>query len=101
MSITSKIFHTFLICLFPPVFSYSQVKETHQFIQEWVQTSLLISEEESNWKTEKPTLIDLESALKKEISELEVKLEQFEKENIGAAKQRADLTKRKDNAQNG
>ena len=47
MSITSKIFHTFLICLFLPVFSYSQVKETHQFIQEWVQTSLLISEEES------------------------------------------------------
>ena len=101
MSITSKIFHTFLICLFLPVFSYSQVKETHQFIQEWVQTSLLISEEESDWKTEKSTLIDLESALKKEISELEVKLEQFEKENIGAAQQRADLTKRKETVQNG
>jgi hypothetical protein len=76
-----------------------QVKETHQIIEEWVKTKQLFSEEKSAWKSEKAALTDLEDALTKEIAELEGKLGQFEKENIGAARKRADLAERKRSAQ--
>lgn len=76
-----------------------QVKETHQIIEEWVKTRQLISEEKSSWKSEKAALADLDEALTREISELEDKLSQFEKENTGAARQRANLTERKESAQ--
>ena len=42
---------------------------------------------------------DLEYALTQEIAELEKKLLQFEEENVGAAKQRANLSERKERAQ--
>ena len=74
----------------------AQVKETHQIIKEWVQTKQLISKENANWETEKIILTDLDDSLTKEISELENKLELFEKENIGATQQRADLSDRKE-----
>ena len=74
---------------------YAQVKETHQIIEEWIKTKQLISEEKNNWKTEKSALLDLEKALNIEIVELEKKLLQFKKDNIGATKQRIDLNNRK------
>ena len=74
----------------------AQVKETHQIIKEWVQTKQLISKENANWETEKIILTDLDDSLTKEISELENKLELFEKENIGTAtKSRFKRQKRK------
>ena len=54
-------------------------KKTYQIIKEWVQTKQLISKENANWETEKIILTDLDDSLTKEISELENKLELFEK----------------------
>ncbi|MBT3665939.1 MAG: DUF3450 family protein [Opitutae bacterium] len=95
-----KLFIPFIIYPILTGLLGAQVKETHQIIEEWVKTKQLISEEEHTWKSEKSALIDLEDALVKEIAELEEKLLQFEEENIGAAKQRADLSNRKEKAQN-
>lgn len=90
------------LMIFPILVSLlvAQVKETHQIIEEWVKTKQLISEEKNLWKSEKSALTDLEDALAKEITDLEEKLLQFEEENIGAAKQRSDLSSRKEKAQN-
>ena len=87
------------ISLLFPILIFGQVKETHQYIKEWIQTEQLISEEKNNWESEKATLLDLQDALIAEISELETKLEQFEKENVGAAKNRSDLSLRKEEAE--
>ena len=65
-------------------FSNAQVKETHQVVEEWVKTKQLISEEKSLWKSEMAALLDIQGALSEEIAELEGKLLQFEKENVGA-----------------
>ncbi len=89
----------FILCAFFTTTIGAQVKETHQLIKEWVQTKQIISQEKNQWKTEKATLLDLDEALTKEIAELEEKLLQFEKENVGAAEQRANLTKRKESTQ--
>ena len=70
------------ISLLFPILIFGQVKETHQYIKEWIQTEQLISEEKNNWE-----------------SENETKLEQFEKENVGAAKNRSDLSLRKEEAE--
>lgn len=90
------------LVLFPTLLGFlgAQVKETHQMIAEWVKTKQLISEEKNNWKSEKSAFTDLEDALGKEITDLEEKLLQFEEENIGTAKQRSDLSNRKEKAQN-
>ena len=63
------------ISLLFPILIFGQVKETHQYIKEWIQTEQLISEEKNNWESEKATLLDLQDALNAEISELEIKLE--------------------------
>ena len=94
-----KLFILLSLGLCPPVLMHGEVKETHQYIKEWIQTEQLISEEESKWKSERSTLLDLQDALNEEITELETKLKQFEKENIGAARERTILSKRKENAQ--
>ena len=83
-----------------PVIISAQVKETHQIIEEWIETKQLISEEKHLWKVEKAALIDLEDALNLEIGDLEKKLKQFKNENIGIAKQRIDLNRRQEKAQN-
>ena len=98
MHSVSKFF-ILLLLSFSVLMLSGQVKETHQIIEEWVKTKQLLSEEKSAWKSEKAALTDLEDALAKEIAELEEKLGQFEKENIGAARQRADLAERKKRAQ--
>ena len=76
-----------------------RLKETHAIIGEWVTTERLISEEESDWETEKAALLDLKQALGAELGELNAKLKETEEEAVGAAKQRQDLTARKDAAQ--
>jgi len=95
----TKLFILLCLGFYLPILMHGEVKETHQYIKEWIQTEQLISEEESKWKSEKSTLLDLQNALSEEITELEAKLKQFEKENIGAAQQRINLSKRKENAQ--
>ena len=94
-----NLFCYFLLFPFLVGISHGQVKETHQIIEEWVKTKQIFSEEKSIWKSEKAALIDIEAALSKEIEELEEKLLQFEKENVGAAQQRTNLTSRKEKAQ--
>jgi hypothetical protein len=100
MSTRLKIIFPLIIHLICYCLLGAQVKETHQIIEEWVKTKQLISEEKNIWKSENAALIDLEDALVKEIDELEEKLLQFEEENIGATKQRADLSNRKEKAKN-
>ena len=73
------------ISLLFPILIFGQVKETHQYIKEWIQTEQLISGEKNNWESEKATLLDLRDALALRFL-IEIKLEQFEKENVGAAK---------------
>jgi len=98
MLLSYKIpFSLFLLTIAVSLVS-GQVKETHQIIEEWVKTKQIFSEEKSTWKSEKAALLDIEGALSKEIEELEGKLLQFEKENVGAAQQRAELTNRKEKA---
>ena len=77
----------------------AEIKETHAIIGEWVTTERLISEEQSDWKTEKSALLDLKQAFAAELGELNSKLKETEEEAVGAAKQRQDLTARKDAAQ--
>ena len=93
-----KIPCSFILLTIAVPFVCGQVKETHQIIEEWVKTKQIFSEEESTWKSEKAALNDIEGALSKEIEELEKKLLQFEKENVGAAQQRTELTNRKEKA---
>lgn len=91
----------FLICLLAKICLNlgAEIKETHAIIGEWVTTERLISEEESDWETEKAALLDLKQALGAELGELNAKLRETEEEAVGAAKQRQDLTARKDAAQ--
>ena len=98
MFLSYKIpFSLFLLTIAVSLVS-GQVKETHQIIEEWVKTKQIFSEEKSTWKSEKAALLDIEGALSKEIEELEGKLLQLEKENVGADQQRAELTNRKEKA---
>ena len=76
----------------------AEIKETHAIIKEWVSTEQLISEEEKDWAMEKSVLLDLQQALGAEINELNTKLQETEEEAVGAAKQREDLTARKNAA---
>ena len=96
-----KQFHfSFLICLFVKFSLHlnAEIKETHAIIGEWVATERLISEEESEWEIEKSALLDLKQALSTELVELNAKLKKTEEEAVGVAKQREDLTARKDAA---
>ena len=95
---STKMFLSIILFSILVNFSYGEVKETHKIIEEWVKTKQLYSEEESTWKSEKATLVDIEDALVKEIEELEEKLLRFKEENIGTAQQRVNLTSRKENA---
>ena len=73
---------SFLICLFAkiPLDLGAEIKETHAIIGEWVTTERLISEEESDWETEKSALLDLKQALSAELGELNAKLKETEEE---------------------
>ena len=95
------LFFKFLICylLINGSGVQAEIKETHAIIGEWVTTERLISEEESDWDAEKAALLDLKEALGAELGELNAKLKETEEEAVGAAKQRQDLTTRKDAAQ--
>ena len=96
-----KQFHfSFLICLFVKFSLHlnAEIKETHAIIGEWVATERLISEEKSEWDIEKSALLDLKQALSTELVELNAKLKKTEEEAVGVAKQREDLTARKDAA---
>ena len=44
---------------------FSQIKETQQIIEGWIDTEQLISEESSQWNIEKAALLDLQDALKR------------------------------------
>ena len=96
-----QLHFSFLICLLAKICLNlgAEIKETHAIIGEWVTTERLISEEESDWETEKAALLDLKQALGAELGELNAKLKETEEEAVGAAKQRQDLTARKDAAQ--
>ena len=98
MLLSNKIPFSFILLTIAVPLVFGQVKETHQIIEEWVKTKQIFSEEKSTWKSEKAALNDIEGALSKEIEELEKKLLQFEKENVGAAQQRTELTNRKEKA---
>jgi len=95
-----QLHFSFLICLLAKICLSlgAEIKETHAIIGEWVTTERLISEEESDWETEKAALLDLKQALGTELGELDAKLKETEEEAVGAAKQRQDLTTRKDAA---
>ena len=45
---------------------FSQIKETQQIIEGWIDTEQLISEESSQWNIEKAALLDLQDALKRD-----------------------------------
>ena len=79
--------------------SVANVKETHKFIEEWVQTELLISKETSLWKSEKASLLDLEDALSREILELDESLAAFETEESNLQDEREKLAERKNAAE--
>ena len=44
------------ISLLFPILIFGQVKETHQYIKEWIQTEQLISEEKNNWGIRKSNI---------------------------------------------
>ena len=52
---TLKLIPSFLISQFlvVPLYLPAEIKETHQIIEEWIDTESLISEESSKWKSEK------------------------------------------------
>ena len=96
-----KQLHSFLFFCLLAKFSLhlcAEIKETHAIIGEWVATERLISQEESDWETEKSALLDLKQALSAELGELNAKLKQTEEEAVGAAKQREELNARKEEA---
>jgi hypothetical protein len=94
------LFFEFLICylLINGSGVKAEIKETHAIIGDWVATERIISEEESDWNIEKSALLDLKQALNAELVELNAKLKKTEEDAVGAAKQREDLTARKDAA---
>jgi|TARA_E500000178_G_scaffold356078_2_gene431516 hypothetical protein len=79
---------------------FSEIKETQQIIEEWIDTEHLISQESTQWKSEKAALVDLQDALTRELLELQEKLKLFEEEASGAAQQRSELMERKEKAEN-
>ena len=78
---------------------FSEIKETQQIIEEWIDTEHLISQESTQWKSDKAALVDLQDALTRELLELQEKLKLFEEEAVGAAKQRSELLERKEKAE--
>ena len=63
---------------------FSEIKETQQIIEEWIDTEHLISQESTQWKSDKAALVDLQDALTRELLELQEKLKLFEEEAVGA-----------------
>ena len=97
-----RFFHSFVISLgflTTTLNSWSEVKETHQIISEWVETESLISEESAKWETEKAALLDISAALEAEIVELKQKLQFSEDEASGVELQRTELMDRKEKAE--
>ncbi len=84
--------------LYLPSSIFSEIKETQQIIEEWIDTEHLISKESSLWKSEQAALFDLQSALAEELSTLHDKLKRSEEEASGADKQRSDLMEREEKA---
>jgi hypothetical protein len=79
-----------------PVLWCSNFDEASTFIREWVKTKQLIGEESTEWNKEKAALSDIRDALKKEIEELDKRLQETEEEAVGAARQRATLLEEKE-----
>ena len=90
-----------IFCLMLCLSLNAQVKDTHKIIEEWVETKLIISEESSKWESEKAALSDLQNALTQEIKQLDESLQTFQKEETTIEEERAKLTARKEEAEEG
>jgi hypothetical protein len=59
----------------------SEISETKSLFKEWIKTEKIESKESSDWDIEKESLTDLTELLKEELTTIEAKLSEIEKQN--------------------
>ena len=61
-----------------PMWADNSIEETRNFIEQWVETEQILSEEKSDWLLEKSILKDTQVLLSKELSRVEKAIEDLE-----------------------
>lgn len=74
----------------------SNISETRDVLDKWVETRQIISEEKADWRTEQSILSDTVTLLSNEISRLDKALEDLESSATAADEDRSELSAQKD-----
>lgn len=72
------------------------LEETRDVLEQWVETRQILSEEKSDWKTEKAILNDTVSLLSNELERLEAAIAELEESTTAADAERTELTEKRD-----
>ena len=93
---TSKILASaLLLLLMDPILwgksNTSEISETKSLFKEWIKTEKIESKESTDWDIEKESLTDLTELLKEELTTIEAKLSEIEKQNNDGENERIKL----------
>jgi len=79
-----------------PLVGQTEIDSTRDVLEQWVETRQIISEEKSDWRTEKAILRDTKQLLDSELERLDKALEDLEASATAADEEREELTKQRD-----
>jgi len=79
-----------------PVSAQDQIQDTRDVLDRWVETRRIISEEKSDWRTEKTILTDTKDLLSSELERLEQAISDLEESATAADKEREELAAEKE-----
>lgn len=80
----------------PALSAQSSIDDTKDVLEQWVETRQLISQETSDWKTEKAIVTDTVNLLENELKHLEEAIEELNSSATAADEERAELTAKRD-----
>ncbi|MFP4157248.1 MAG: DUF3450 family protein [Opitutales bacterium] len=93
---TLRLFSLTAIVSAPALFAQPQIEDTRNVLAEWVETRQIISQERSDWQTEKAILSDTVDLLSNELERLEKQIADLEESATVADEERAELTTQRD-----
>ncbi len=82
--------------LAPALSAQSQIEETRDVLEQWVETRQIISQERNEWVTEKAILEDTVNLLSNELERLKEEIDTLEASATAADEEREELTARRD-----
>jgi septal ring factor EnvC (AmiA/AmiB activator) len=93
---TRLLFSLTAIVTAPSLLAKPQIEDTRNVLGEWVETRQIISQERSEWQTEKAILTDTVDLLSNELERLEQQIADLEASATVADEERAELTAQRD-----